>query len=135
MDEIMNSKTMHDPLTKLQCCPTSDGGAAVIIASEAFVKKHGLEGQAVEIAGQSLATDLPSALDEENPSNIKMVGFDMTRKAAVEAMGQAGVRPQDIQVVELHDCFSCNELITYEALGLCGEGEVRLLSRRGKGNG
>lgn len=124
MEQILASPVTHAPLTKLQCCPTSDGGACAILASEDFVHKHGLEGQAVEIIGESLKTDLPSALDQENPSNIKMVGFDMSALAAKHAYREAGVAPDDIQVVELHDCFSANELITYEALGLCAEGKA-----------
>src|SRR6202041_1599315 len=76
----------------------------------------------IEIAGQSMVTDLSSTFDE-TADCIKIVGSDMTRKAAQEAYEEAGVGPEDIQVIELHDCFSANELITYEALGLCGEGE------------
>jgi sterol carrier protein 2 len=112
---------VYEPLTKLQCCPTSDGAGAAILASEAFVKKHGLEGQAIEIAGQAMATDMPSTFEEK--SCIKMVGFDMTKKAAQKVYEQSGVGPEDVDVVELHDCFSCNEMISYEGLGLCPEGK------------
>jgi len=70
----------------------------------------------------SLATDLPSSFQD---SCIKMIGFDMTRKAASEVFGKTKLSPSDIQVIELHDCFSANELITYEALQLCPEGKVR----------
>jgi len=119
---------VFEPLTMLQCCPTSDGAAAAVLASEAFVKKHHLEAQAIEIAGMSMATDLPQALQG---SMISMVGGDMVRKAANEVYKQAGLRPEDAQVVELHDCFSCNELVTYEALGLCGTGEAAKLIERG----
>ncbi len=69
-----------------------------------------------------MATDLPSSFEEK--SCIKIVGYDMTQKAANEAYRQAGVGPQDVQVIELHDCFSANELITYEALGLCPVGHA-----------
>jgi sterol carrier protein 2 len=120
LEQILAAPKVYDPLTKLQCCPTSDGSAAVIVASEAFVKRHGLEGQAVEITGMSMATDLPSTFEEK--SCMKMVGFDMTRRAAESALAQAGKTPEAVQVVELHDCFSANELVTYEALGLCKEG-------------
>jgi sterol carrier protein 2 len=89
--------------------------------SEEYVRKFNLEHQAVEIAGQAMATDLPSTFEK---SSIKLVGYDMSRNAAKEAFKQAGVTPQDVQVVELHDCFSANELITYEALGLCAEGQA-----------
>ena len=95
--------------------------AAAVVASEAFVKKHGLQSQAVEILGMAMATDLPSSFDEK--SCIKMVGYDMTRSAARKVYEQSGFGPEDVDVVELHDCFSCNELITYEGLGLCPEGK------------
>ena len=87
------------------------------VCSEAFVYKYGLQSRAIEIAGMAMATDLPSSFNEN--SMIKAVGFDMSAKAAKEAFAQAGLTPNDVQVVELHDCFSANELITYEALGLC----------------
>ena len=122
LEDILAAPMVFDPLTKLQCCPTSDGAAAAILASEEFVKKHGLEQRAVEIAGQAMTTDFDSSFDEK--SMIKMVGFDMAKKAAQKVYEQAGVGPEDVDVVELHDCFSCNELITYEALGLCPEGEA-----------
>jgi len=121
LEDILAAPMVYEPLTKLQCCPTSDGAAAAILASEDFVKKHGLQAQAVEIAGMAMATDMPSTFEEK--SCIKMVGFDMSRKAALKAYEQAGVGPEDAQVVELHDCFSANELITYEALGLAPEGK------------
>ena len=68
---------VFEPLTKLQCCPTSDGGAAAVVASEEFVRLNKLEDRAVEIVGMEMATDLPSTFDEK--SMIKMVGFDMTK--------------------------------------------------------
>jgi sterol carrier protein 2 len=69
-----------------------------------------------------MTTDLRSTFEEK--SSIKLVGYDMTRKAAQRAYEQSGVGPEQLDVVELHDCFSCNELITYEALGLCPEGKA-----------
>jgi len=121
LQDILNSPTVYGPLTKLQCCPTSDGSGAAILASEDFVKKHGLEKTAVEIAGMAMATDFPSTFDEH--SCIKLVGSDMTKKAAEQVYAQAGLGPNDVDVIELHDCFSCNELITYEGLGLCEPGK------------
>ncbi len=117
--EILASPMIFDPLTKLQCCPTSNGSGAAILCSEAFVRKHKLEKKAVEIAGMAMATDLPSSFEK---SCIKMIGSDMTRAAAQKAYAQSGIGPENIQVIELHDCFSSNELLTYEALGLCPEG-------------
>lgn len=119
--EILAANTVYEPLTKLQCSPTSDGSGAAIIASESFVDKHGLAGQAVEIVGQAMVTDLPSTFEDR--SAISLVGADMTRTAARQVYEQAGIGPSDVDVIELHDCFSTNELLTYEALGLCAEGE------------
>lgn len=121
LDDIKKSPTIHNPLTKLQCSPTSDGAAACVLVSEEFVRRHHLESQAVEIVSQRLVTDLPSTFKEN--SCMKMVGYDMTRKAAEDVFKEAGLRPQEVDVIELHDCFSTNELITYEALGLCAPGK------------
>ncbi|CAL4070243.1 unnamed protein product [Meganyctiphanes norvegica] len=125
LEQILGSPKVFGPLTKLQCCPTSDGSGAAVLASEDFVKAHGLQNQAVEILGIEMATDLPSTFEEKNP--MKMVGYDMTKTAAERLFAKTGYKPTDVQVVELHDCFSANELITYEALGLCGEGEAHHL--------
>ncbi|MBW2235144.1 MAG: lipid-transfer protein [Deltaproteobacteria bacterium] len=121
LEDIKNAKMIFEPLTKLQCCPTSDGSGAAILASEEFVRKHNLQDQAVEIAGMTMTTDSPSAFDG---SSMKLVGYDMTRDAARKVYEQSGHGPEDVDVVELHDCFSANELITYEALGLCPEGKA-----------
>jgi len=122
LDQIKGAPSVHAPLTKLQCCPTSDGSAAAIIASEEFVKRSNLQDRAVEILGIEMTTDLPSAFEEK--SCIKAVGFDMAQAAATNLFKKAGLTPKDVQVVELHDCFSANELITYEALGLCEVGKA-----------
>jgi len=122
MEQINGAPMVHQPLTKLHCCPTSDGGAAALVVSEEFVKKRGLEARAVEIVGMEMATDVPTAL--EGKSCIQVVGSDMTKLAVSKLYKNSGVSAEDVQVVELHDCFSANELITYEALGLCGEGKA-----------
>ncbi|KAI4242264.1 MAG: hypothetical protein L6R40_004135 [Gallowayella cf. fulva] len=129
LEQILSSPTVHDPLTKLQCCPTSDGGAAAIIVSEAFLaaRPH-LRSQAILIAGQCLATDAPSLF---NRSAISLMGFDMTRYAARTALDEAGVSPQDVRVCELHDCFSANEMVTLDALGLCEPGKAHEMVRKG----
>lgn len=113
---------VFDLLTKYQCCPTSDGAGAAILASEDFVRKHGLESQAIEILAMEMTTDPPASF--ESRSAIQLVGFDMSKNAANAAYQKAGLSPSDVQVVELHDCFSSNELITYEALGLCPIGKA-----------
>jgi acetyl-CoA acetyltransferase len=122
LEQIKEAPVVYSPLTKLQCCPTSDGAGAAVVCSESFVREHGLEGQAVEIAGMTMVTDLGSTFDEK--SSIKLIGYDMTATAAARVYEQAGVGPLDVDVIELHDCFSANELVTYEALGLCPEGKA-----------
>ncbi|MDX2171256.1 MAG: lipid-transfer protein [Deltaproteobacteria bacterium] len=121
LEQIMNAPMVYEPLTKLQCCPTSDGAGAAILVSEDFVRKHNLQAKAVEILGMAMTTDFPSTFEEK--SCIKLVGSDMTRKAAQQVYEQSGFGPENVDVVELHDCFSCNEMITYEGLGLCPEGK------------
>jgi acetyl-CoA acetyltransferase len=123
LDDIKNAQVIYEPvpLTKLQCSPTSDGSGAAIVASERFVDQHDLWDRAIEIAGQAMATDMTSTFEDD--SAISIVGGKMTAKAAQQAYEEAGVGPEDVDVVELHDCFSANELVTYEALGLAAEGE------------
>ncbi|HEY4811136.1 MAG TPA: lipid-transfer protein [Solirubrobacteraceae bacterium] len=121
LQEIKDARMIHEPLTKLQCSPTSDGAAAVLLASERFVDEHDLWERAIEITGQAMVTDLASTFDE-TADCIKIVGYDMSKEAARQTYEEAQIGPEDIQVIELHDCFSANELITYEALGLAQEG-------------
>src|SRR3954466_12868961 len=122
LEDIKNAKMIHSPLTKLQCSPTSDGSGCAVVASERFVDENGLWERAIEIAGQSMVTDMGSTFDAETDC-IKIVGYDMSKEAARRAYEEAGVSADEIDVVELHDCFSANELITYEALGVAPEGE------------
>ena len=120
-EEVLASEEVFDPLTRFQCCPPTCGAAAAVLCSDEFAKKKGIT-NAVYIAAQAMATDLPSSFKED--SMIKMVGYDMAVKAAKQVYEKSGVGPKDVQVVELHDCFTANEILTYEALGLCGEGEA-----------
>lgn len=122
LEEISNAKMVYAPLTKLQCCPTSDGSGAAILASEDFVKKHGLQAKAVEILGMAMTTDFRSSFDDR--SCMKIAGYDLSKAAAQQVYEQSGKGPEDVDVVELHDCFSANEMITYEALGLANEGQA-----------
>ena len=129
LDEIKGAKVIHEPLTKLQCSPTSDGSACAVVASERFVDEHGLGERAIEVAGQALTTDTRATF--ESRSCMSVVGYDMSREAAHRALDEAGAGPDDLDVIELHDCFSANELITYEALGLAEEGEGHKLVEAG----
>jgi sterol carrier protein 2 len=120
LDDIMKSDEVFDPLTRFQCCPPTCGGAAAILCSDDFAKKKGIANP-VYIAAQAMTTDYASSFED---SMIKMVGYDMTVNAAKKVYEKAGVGAEDVDVVELHDCFTANELLTYEALGLCKEGEA-----------
>jgi len=121
LEQILGSVMLMDPITLLQSCATGDGAAAAVVCSETFVREHGLEDQAVAIRAQSMVTDLPSTLNGD--SYVALSGFDMARRAAQEVYEQAGLGPEDVDVLEVHDCFSCAELFMYEALGLCAVGE------------
>ncbi|NGO81782.1 Nonspecific lipid-transfer protein, partial [Streptomyces sp. YC504] len=129
VDEILAAKTIHRPLTKLQCSPTSDGSAAAVVVSERFVERHGLEDRAVEIVAQSMTTDTEESF--ASGSCIDVVGKPMSAAAGRQVFEQAGLGIEDVDVIELHDCFSINELLTYEALGMCADGESGKLVESG----
>ena len=119
VEEIMASPQIYGPLTRFQCCPPTCGAAAAVVCSESFASAHGLN-NAITIKAQTMTTDFDSTFDSH--SMIKLIGYDMAKAAADSVFEAAGVGPEDIQVCELHDCFTANELLTYEALGLTGEG-------------
>lgn len=120
VEEVMADQVVWPGvMTRLMACPPTCGGAAAIIVSERFAKKHGLRTD-VTILAQEMTTDRPVAFDP--PSMISLVGVDMTRTAAQAVYEKAGVGPEDIRVCELHDCFAHNELLTYEGLGFCPVG-------------
>lgn len=119
LDEVMASPAVFGPLTRYQCCPPTCGAAAAIVCSADFAKKHKLDMRVV-IAAQAMTTDTPSTFESDDMR--KVVGYDMTAAAAKQVYEAAGIGPEDLDVVELHDCFTANELITYEGLGLTPEG-------------
>lgn len=129
LEQVLGDKMIHAPLTRSQCSPTSDGAGAAIVVSEKFVREHGLEDQAVEIVAQALTTDTTEAFAEQ--SMIDVVGAPMTRAAAEQVFAQSGLTIDDVDVIELHDCFAINEIITYEGLGLCAPGEGGKLAESG----
>lgn len=119
LDDVLNSPRFFGPITRLQCCPPTCGAAAAIVVSADYARSKGLK-RTVNIAGQGLATDGQSFLDAK--SMMVLVGYDMSRKAAERAYKMAGIGPGEVNVVELHDCFTTNEVISQEALGLVSEG-------------
>jgi acetyl-CoA acetyltransferase len=121
LEEVMAAPMVFNPLTRLQCCPPTCGAAAAVVCSDEFAKKHGLDRRVV-IAAQAMTTDFASTFDGGDMR--KVVGYDMTAAAARQVYEAAGIGAEDVDVVELHDCFSANELITYEGLGLTPEGSA-----------
>jgi len=119
LEEVLASPTVFGPLTRYQCCPPTCGAAAAIVCSADFAKKHKLDASVV-IAAQAMTTDTPSTFESDDMRRV--VGYDMTANAAKQVYEAAGIGPEDLDVVELHDCFTANELITYEGLGLTPEG-------------
>jgi acetyl-CoA acetyltransferase len=119
LEEVMASPTVFGPLTRYQCCPPTCGAAAAIVCSADFAKKHKLDMRVV-IAAQAMTTDTPSTFESDDMRRV--VGYDMTANAAKQVYEAAGIGPEDLDVVELHDCFTANELLTYEGLGLTPEG-------------
>lgn len=118
VEDVLNSPTVYmDYLTRFMCCPPTCGAAATIICSEAFAKKHGID-STVAIIGQAMTTDMPDSWDNA----MNLVGAKMTQRAADQLYNATGVNPTDVDVVELHDCFVTNEVISYEGLRLCPEG-------------
>jgi sterol carrier protein 2 len=119
VEEVLASPPQAPPLTRLQCCPPTCGAAAAVVCSDEFAAKHGISNP-VYIATQSLVTDFASTFEGESP--MRIVGYELTAAAAKAVYEEAGIGPEDVDVIELHDCFTVNELITYEALGLTPEG-------------
>lgn len=118
LDEVLVSPHVFGPLTRLQCCPPTNGAAAAVVVSAEYARARGVRAD-VRIAGQAMTTDTASTFEGDMR---RVVGYDMALAAAHGAYEQAGIAPEDVPVVELHDCFATNELITYEALGLTPEG-------------
>ncbi|TNY22088.1 thiolase-like protein [Rhodotorula diobovata] len=127
-EEVLADKKVTDKLTRAMCCPTSDGASCAIVCSEDFVRRHRLENQAIEIAAMAMATDSPRLFEDR--SMIELTGADMTRACAKEVFAKAGITPNDVQVIELHDCFAANELLLYDALGLSAPGKAHEIPRR-----
>ena len=122
---VTEEEVLHTPvlwpgvMTRLMACPPTCGAAAAVLVSEAFAKRHGLDA-GVRIRAQAMTPDRPVAFESRDMREV--VGFGMAKEAARQVYEAAGVGPRDVDVVELHDCFAQNELLSYEALGLCDEG-------------
>jgi acetyl-CoA acetyltransferase len=128
VDEVLASPKIYGPLTRLQCCPPTCGAAAAVVCSAEFTRAHNLRAD-VRIAAQSLTTDPETTFTGRDMR--KVIGADMAAAAARNVYESAGVSPEDIHVVELHDCFTTNEFLTYETLGLTPVGTAEKFVRDG----
>ncbi len=128
-DDVLNAPVMWPGvMTRLMACPPTCGGAAAVVCSAAFAKRHDLD-RSVRIRAQAMTTDFSSTFEAHDMRQV--VGLDMTREAARQVYESAGIGPEDVQVVELHDCFAHNELLTYEGLGLCTDGGAERFVQQG----
>lgn len=127
LEEVMSSEMIAYPNTKLMCSINVDGAAAAVVTNEAYARKHGLMGRAVRVrSAESLAsvhTEIEDGLTDFN---------EVTRATAKRAYETSGVDVSDIDLIELHDCFATAEILHYENLGLCGEGEAGVLIDSGE---
>ena len=123
VDEVLASRMIADPFTLLQCCPTGDGAAAIILASSAVARE--LSRDPIEVRASHLTSGrfMSGFRDMTSP--------EITVRGARETFEESGLGPEDIDVAEVHDAFSIAELIYYEAFGFCPRGEGAALLRSG----
>lgn len=128
LQEVLDSPTIHGPLTRLQCCPPTCGAAAAVLCSEEFARRHGLD-TSVRIRAQAMTSDQSDSFDGDPRM---LVGFGIARRAADAVYEASGVDPLDIPVVELHDCFTANEVLAYESLRLTPDGTAEKFIQEGE---
>lgn len=115
LDDVLNSPVIAEPLTRLSCCPVSDGAAAVVLASEKVARRY--TARPVRIAAAVMASGIRNGVGMADDHS------EMTIRAAKKAYEQAGIGPGDVDLCELHDPFTIAELVHYEDLGFCKAGE------------
>lgn len=125
LDDAVSAPTVADPLNLYHCCPTSDGAATVLLASEDVVDEYSDE--RVRVAGSGAASDHVGLAQRGQYTELSA-----TQAAAEDAYASAEVGPADLSFAEVHDCFAIAELLAYEDLGFCGKGEAHTLLREGK---
>ncbi|MGY5865552.1 MAG: thiolase domain-containing protein [Candidatus Thorarchaeota archaeon] len=126
VEKVSNARVVADPLTLFDCCPTSDGAAAVVLASDRIVKDLGVSDQAARVLGVGHGTDYHAV-----QHRLSMTSFGATVAAAERAFSMAKVEPKDIDVCELHDAFSILELVNMEDIGLAERGHAIAMVKEG----
>ncbi|OJU66493.1 MAG: lipid-transfer protein, partial [Microbacterium sp. 70-38] len=127
VDEVLASPHIHGPLTRLQCCPPTCGAAAAVLCTPAFAAAHGIDAS-VRIRAQAMTSDRPDSFEGDARA---LVGATIARRAADAVYAETGVDPLDIPVAEVHDCFTTNEVLAYEALRLTPDGTAEQFIRDG----
>ena len=125
LEDAVEAPVVADPLNLYHCCPTSDGAAIVLLASEDVVDEY--TDQRIRVAGSGAASDHVGLAERDRYTEISA-----TRTAAERAYEMAELSPEDLSFAEVHDCFAIAELLAYEDLGFCGDGEAHTLLREGK---
>jgi acetyl-CoA acetyltransferase len=125
LEEILAGPSISGSLTRLQCCPVGEGAAAVIVVSEEAMQRLGInQDRAIRVLASTIRT-------ERVYSGGKNFDAELTRETVAQVYDEAGITQADLDVIELHDAFSIEELLYVEAMGLCGEGEAAGLLERG----
>ncbi|QIB74456.1 thiolase domain-containing protein [Halogeometricum borinquense] len=124
LEDATNAPTVADPLNLYHCCPTSDGAAAVLLASGDVVSEY--TDERVRVAGVGAASERVGLADRDSYTAISA-----SQEAGKTAYEMAGIEPDDLDFAEVHDCFAIAELLAYEDLGFCAPGEAATLLREG----
>jgi acetyl-CoA acetyltransferase len=128
LEQVLASPRVAGVLTKMQCCPRGDGAAAVVVASEAAIVRLGLDRRrAIRVVASVAVSEMPASGDG-------IAASQLTRRMGKAALEESGIDPRDLDIVELHDAFSIEELVYIEALGLCGDGEGAAYIDSGRGS-
>ncbi len=114
LDEVLSSRTIADPLTLYQCCPKTDGGSAMVLASADFIRRRGLAPTWIRASAVGSGVPVYGDASELQPT---------PGRVAKQALESASIAPDELDVVEVHDAFSIGEVIYAEALGICAPGE------------
>ncbi|UPW00286.1 thiolase domain-containing protein [Halorussus gelatinilyticus] len=125
LEDAENAQTVADPLTLYHCCPTTDGAAVALIASEEVVAEY--TDDPIRVAGVGAASDAVGLFQRDS-----YTGIEASQRAAETAYERAGITPDDLDFAEVHDCFSIAEILAYEDLGFCDPGEGGELAESGK---
>lgn len=119
MEEVLGSRKISDPLTLLQCCPTGDGAAALVLCPTDIATNH--NSQPIKVLGSHLASGRFQSGFRD------MTIPEITVRCSSDLYEETGIGPEDLDVIECHDAFTIAELLYYEALGLCGGEAPKLL--------